>query len=43
MVCGPGDITLAHKPNESIGMAEFHAADRFLEELIARAAGAEAA
>jgi len=42
VVCGPGDITLAHKPNESIGIAEFHAADRFLEELIARATGLEA-
>ena len=43
VVCGPGDIALAHKPNESIGMAEFHAADRFLEELIAHATGAEPA
>src|SRR6185436_13361942 len=27
VICGPGDIAVAHKPNESLGVEEFHAAD----------------
>ena len=42
VVCGPGDIAVAHKPNESLSIAEFHAADRFLETLVQRATGAGA-
>ena len=42
VVCGPGDIAVAHKPNESLSIAEFHAADRFLEALVRRATGASA-
>jgi acetylornithine deacetylase len=34
VVCGPGDIAVAHKPNESLSVAEFHAADAFLERLV---------
>jgi acetylornithine deacetylase/succinyl-diaminopimelate desuccinylase-like protein len=40
VVCGPGDIAVAHKPNESLSIAEFDAADRFLELLVHRATGA---
>ena len=36
VVCGPGDIAVAHKPNESLSVAEFHAADAFLERLVHR-------
>lgn len=43
VICGPGDIAVAHKPNESLSIEEFHAADRFLEQLVHRATGAEAA
>jgi acetylornithine deacetylase len=43
VICGPGDIAVAHKPNESLSIAEFHAADTFLEELIHRATGARVA
>jgi acetylornithine deacetylase len=39
VVCGPGDIAVAHKPNESLSVAEFHAADAFLERLVHRATG----
>jgi acetylornithine deacetylase len=42
VVCGPGDIAVAHKPNESLSVAEFHAADRFLASLVHRATGASA-
>jgi acetylornithine deacetylase len=42
VVCGPGDIAVAHKPNESLSVEEFHAADRFLEALVRRATGASA-
>ena len=42
VVCGPGDIAVAHKPNESLSIAEFHAADRFLEQLVHRATVASA-
>jgi len=42
VICGPGDIAFAHKPNESLSIEEFHAADRFLEELVHRATIAEA-
>ena len=37
VICGPGDIAVAHKPNESLSIEEFHAADRFLETLVQRA------
>jgi len=43
VICGPGDIAVAHKPNESLSIAEFHAADGFLEDLIHRATSAGAA
>ena len=42
VVCGPGDIAVAHKPNEWLSVEEFHAADRFLERLVHRATGASA-
>jgi acetylornithine deacetylase len=43
VVCGPGDIAVAHKPNESLSIAEFHAAGRFLETVVHRATGGAAA
>jgi acetylornithine deacetylase len=42
VVCGPGDIAVAHKPNESLSIAEFNDADRFLERLVRSATGASA-
>lgn len=43
VICGPGDIAVAHKPNESLSIAEFHAADAFLETLVHRATSLETA
>jgi len=40
VVCGPGDITVAHKPNESLSIEEFHTAGRLLETMAYRGTGA---
>lgn len=34
VVCGPGDIALAHQPNEYITVEQFHAGEAFLTRLI---------
>lgn len=34
VVCGPGDIARAHKPDEWIGRAELDACDRFIQEAV---------
>jgi len=39
VICGPGSILQAHKPNEFIDIAQIKACDVFLERLIAYAAG----
>lgn len=36
VVCGPGSIEQAHKPDEFIELSELSACDRFLDRLIAR-------
>ena len=33
VVCGPGSITEAHKPDEYVSLGQLHACDRFLEKL----------
>ena len=33
IVCGPGSITQAHKPDEYVSLAQLQACDRFLEKL----------
>lgn len=38
VVCGPGDIREAHRADESIGLDELHACDRFMAQLVARLA-----
>ncbi len=43
VICGPGDIAVAHKPNESLSIEEFQAAGRFLDTLVRHATGTEAA
>ncbi len=40
LVCGPGAIAQAHRPNEWIAASELHAADRFLASVGAWAASA---
>jgi acetylornithine deacetylase len=40
VVCGPGDMTLAHKPDESIGRAELERCAGFLRGLVDRAVAA---
>ena len=35
VVCGPGDIALAHQPNEYISVEQFEAGEAFLDRLIA--------
>lgn len=34
LVCGPGDIAVAHKPDEYVALAQLDACDRFLVRLI---------
>lgn len=34
LVCGPGDIAVAHKPDESIELDQLAACDRYLRELV---------
>lgn len=34
LVCGPGDITVAHKPDEYVALAQLDACDKFLARLI---------
>ncbi|MEL6913295.1 MAG: acetylornithine deacetylase [Pseudomonadota bacterium] len=36
VICGPGDIALAHQPNEYITVAQFEAGKAFLQKLIAQ-------
>jgi acetylornithine deacetylase len=36
IVCGPGDMSVAHKPDEHIELSQLAACDRLLEALIAR-------
>jgi acetylornithine deacetylase len=36
VVCGPGDIARAHKPDEWIGLEELAAADRMMQRLADR-------
>ncbi|MGB0440525.1 MAG: acetylornithine deacetylase, partial [Paracoccaceae bacterium] len=36
VLCGPGDIAMAHQPNEYITVAQFQAGQAFLERLIDR-------
>jgi acetylornithine deacetylase len=40
VVCGPGDIGVAHKPDELIELEQLAACDRFLRRLVRAAAGA---
>ena len=40
VVCGPGDITVAHKPDEYVELAELERCAGFLRELVARAVAA---
>lgn len=35
VICGPGDIALAHQPNEYITVAQFEAGEAFIDRLIA--------
>jgi acetylornithine deacetylase len=37
VVCGPGDITAAHRPDEWIAIDQLAACDRFLDDLVTRA------
>jgi len=34
LVCGPGDISVAHKPDEYVALAQLDACDAFLARLI---------
>jgi acetylornithine deacetylase len=34
VVCGPGSINQAHKPDEFVSIAQLDACDRFLERLV---------
>ena len=36
IVCGPGDIGVAHKPDEHVSEAQLEACDRMLEKLLVR-------
>jgi len=36
IVCGPGHMSVAHKPDEHIELSELAACDRLLERLVAR-------
>lgn len=38
VVCGPGDIAVAHQPNESLGRAQFEVGQRFMEQVLERLA-----
>ena len=40
LVCGPGDIKVAHKPDEWIAVEQLERCDRFLRELAALALAA---
>ncbi len=35
VVCGPGDIAIAHRPNESIALSQLEAGRRFVGDLVA--------
>ena len=37
LVCGPGDISVAHKPDEWIAVEQLDACDRFLRQLVHKA------
>ncbi|HEY9211883.1 MAG TPA: M20/M25/M40 family metallo-hydrolase, partial [Ancylobacter sp.] len=39
IICGPGSIDQAHKPDEYIEVAQLRACERFLKGLIAECAG----
>ncbi len=39
VVCGPGSISVAHKPDEFIEESQMAACDRFLDKLVARISG----
>ncbi|ESR27414.1 acetylornithine deacetylase [Lutibaculum baratangense] len=39
IVCGPGDIAQAHKPDEFIEISQLHACERFLDRVIETARG----
>ena len=34
VVCGPGDIAVAHKPNEYVAIEQLNMCDIFLEKLL---------
>ena len=34
VVCGPGDIAVAHKPNEYVSIEQLHRCDIFLDKLL---------
>ena len=34
VVCGPGDVTCAHQPDERIDLAELDSSDAFLHRLV---------
>ena len=38
VVCGPGDMAVAHRPDESIEVSQLDACDRFLDSLMAEVA-----
>ncbi len=38
IVCGPGDIAVAHKPDEHVSEEQLAACDRMLEKLLVRLA-----
>jgi acetylornithine deacetylase len=39
VVCGPGSIAQAHKPNEFVSLEQLRLCERFMERLIAHVAG----
>ena len=43
IVCGPGSIEQAHKPDEYVGLAQLAECERFLDKLVARMGAAQPA